>query len=156
MDPEAALEYVQGQPGGRVSFKHLVRTLGLKGPERAGLQMALDQLASDGKIIEDRRGHYKLVTKGGRFVTGTFSQHPSGFGFVIPDSPIKGAEGDVKAMTEARQCGDRLGLNPAAMLKNRWRVRADEVTEQREAKKAAPGAKARRRLKVADNAVAQA
>ena len=69
---------------------------------------------------------------------------------------LKGAEGDVKAMTEARQCGDRLGLNPAAMLKNRWRVRADEVTEQREAKKAAPGAKARRRLKVADNAVAQA
>ena len=68
---------------------------------------------------------------------------------------IIGTEGDVKAMTEARQCGDRHGLNPAAMLKNRWRVRSDEVTEQREAKKS-PGTKARRRLKVADDAVAQA
>jgi hypothetical protein len=68
---------------------------------------------------------------------------------------LKGAEGDVKAMTEARQCGDRLGLNPTAMLKNRWRVRSDEVTEQREAKQA-PGTKARRRLKVADDAVARA
>ncbi len=95
MDPAAALEYVQSQPGGRVTFKHLVRTLGLKGPERAGLQMALDQLASEGKIIEDRRGHYKLVTKGGRFISGIFSQHPSGFGFVIPETPIKGAEGDI-------------------------------------------------------------
>jgi hypothetical protein len=64
-------------------------------------------------------------------------------------------EGDVKAMTEARQCGERLGLNPTAMLKNRWRVRPDEVTEQREAKQA-PGSKARRRLKVADDAVARA
>lgn len=95
MDPAAALEYVQSQPGGRVSFKHLVRTLGLKGPERAGLQMALDQLASEGKIIEERRGHYKLVTKGARYISGTFSQHPSGFGFVVPDSPVKGAEGDI-------------------------------------------------------------
>jgi hypothetical protein len=68
---------------------------------------------------------------------------------------ILGAEGDVKAMTEARQCGDRLGLNPAAMLKNRWRVRADEVLEQREATRS-PGSTARRRLKVADDAVAQA
>lgn len=63
---------------------------------------------------------------------------------------ILGAEGNVKAMTEARQCGDRLGLNPAAMLKNRWRVRADEVTEQRETKKPPQ----RRRLVVASDAVA--
>jgi hypothetical protein len=62
--------------------------------------------------------------------------------------------GDLKAVTEARQWSDRLGLNPTAMLKNRWRVRADEVTERRETRKASPGAKARQRLKVADGAVA--
>ena len=67
---------------------------------------------------------------------------------------LVGAEGDVKAMTEARQMGDRLGLNPTAMLKNRWRVRPDEVSEQRQGKSA--GSTARRRLKVADDAVAQA
>ena len=30
--------------------------------------------------------------------------------------------GDMKAAGEARQWSDRLGLNPAAMLRNRWRV----------------------------------
>lgn len=61
------------------------------------------------------------------------------------------AEGDgpdaAKAATEARQAEDRLGLNPAAMLRNRWRVSSDEVGAKREAK-AAPAK--RRRLVVAD------
>src|SRR5689334_18202098 len=50
---------------------------------------------------------------------------------------LLGAEGDVKAMAEARQIGDRLGVNPTAMLKNRWRVRSDDLGEKREAKKPA-------------------
>ena len=62
-------------------------------------------------------------------------------------------EGDVKAMTEARQIGERLGLNPTAMLKNRWRVVTDEVGDKRETRKPA-AANPRRRLKVADGAVA--
>jgi hypothetical protein len=59
--------------------------------------------------------------------------------------------GDIKAMAEARQIGDRLGLNPTAMLKNRWRVVADEVTDKREAKKPAQ----KRRLVVATDALAR-
>lgn len=39
--------------------------------------------------------------------------------------------GDLKAASEARQWSDRLGLNPAAMLRNRWRVVADEVSPRR-------------------------
>jgi hypothetical protein len=62
----------------------------------------------------------------------------------------------LKAGNEARQWSDRLGLNPTAMLKNRWRVRSDEVTEKRAEKTTAAKTKARRRLKVADNAVAEA
>ena len=53
---------------------------------------------------------------------------------------------DVKAATEARQIGDRLGLNPTAMLKNRWRVTVDQVGEHRETKPKPQ----RRRLVVAD------
>ncbi|HWU21542.1 MAG TPA: hypothetical protein VN088_08455 [Nocardioides sp.] len=40
--------------------------------------------------------------------------------------------GDLKAAGEARQWSDRLGLNPAAMLRNRWKVAADETKERRE------------------------
>lgn len=60
--------------------------------------------------------------------------------------------GNIKAATEARQWSDRLGLNPTAMLKNRWRVRVDEVGEKRTGK--SEPASRRRRLKVADGAVA--
>jgi len=55
------------------------------------------------------------------------------------------------AANEARQWSDRLGLNPAAMLRNRWRVKADEVAEKRTEKAAA--SKPVRRLKVAGSAV---
>ncbi len=57
--------------------------------------------------------------------------------------------GDMKAITEARLRSVDLGLTPTGMLKNRWRIRVDEVAEQRAAPK-----KARRRLVVADDAVA--
>lgn len=41
--------------------------------------------------------------------------------------------GDVKAASEMRQWSDRLGLNPAAMLRNRWRIARDQVAARREA-----------------------
>lgn len=59
----------------------------------------------------------------------------------------------LKAGVEARQWSDRLGLNPTAMLKNRWRVRPDEVAGRRTERPTT--ATPRRRLKVADGAVAQ-
>lgn len=46
--------------------------------------------------------------------------------------------GDVKQAGEARQWSDRLGLNPAAMLRNRWRVSADQVAVHRESRGVAP------------------
>lgn len=59
---------------------------------------------------------------------------------------VAAERGDLKATTEARQWSDRLGLNPTAMLKNRWRIRPDEVAEQRTERKKTQ----RRRLVVAD------
>ncbi|WP_281901881.1 hypothetical protein [Micromonospora humidisoli] len=44
--------------------------------------------------------------------------------------------GDMDAAREARQWSDRLGLSPMAMLRLRWRVAADEVAEQRQARQA--------------------
>lgn len=60
--------------------------------------------------------------------------------------------GDMKAAGEARQWSDRLGLNPAAMLRNRWRVAPDEVAQARASRgPAAPArASARDRLKAAN------
>lgn len=59
---------------------------------------------------------------------------------------VKGEFGDLDSAKEARMWSDRLGLNPTAMLKNRWRVKADEVEQKRSEKKKATPSK---RLKVA-------
>lgn len=53
----------------------------------------------------------------------------------------------LKAGNEARQWSDRLGLNPTAMLKNRWRIKSDDLAEARESKKPAKKSP-RERLKV--------
>lgn len=55
--------------------------------------------------------------------------------------------GDLKAITEARLRSVELGLTPTGMLKNRWRIKADDVAEKRDEK--APKRKPRR-LKVVD------
>lgn len=57
--------------------------------------------------------------------------------------------GDLDSAREARQWSDRLGLSPMAMLRLRWEVAADEVSERRGERQAAPQP-ARRRLKVVD------
>ncbi len=95
MGPQQTLEQIRSQPKGRESFKNLVRRLGLKGAERAELQIALDELVAEGKLIENRRGHYKVAGKESGFHAGRFSQHPKGFGFVMLDRAVAGVDGDV-------------------------------------------------------------
>lgn len=69
-----------------------------------------------------------------------------------------GAEhGDLKMAGEARQWSDRLGLNPAAMLRNRWRVVEDELGPRRNGATSSGssprvGRSARDRLRTAPNA----
>lgn len=60
--------------------------------------------------------------------------------------------GDVKAASELRQWSDRLGLNPAAMMRNRWRVGRSVAAAPVEA--ASEASSFRSRLKVVpDDAV---
>lgn len=42
-----------------------------------------------------------------------------------------GEMGDPKALSEVRQWSDRLGLNPAAMARLRWRIARDQLAERR-------------------------
>ena len=67
---------------------------------------------------------------------------------------VLGEIGSLDSAKEARMWSDRLGLNPTAMLKNRWRIKADDVAAKRETK--AKAKTPRKRLKVvADDAVAR-
>lgn len=62
---------------------------------------------------------------------------------------VAAEHGDLDAAKEARQRGDRLGMTPLSLLRLRWEVVADEVSEQRGSK--AP-AKERPRLRAVDPA----
>jgi hypothetical protein len=57
--------------------------------------------------------------------------------------------GSMEDAKEARQWSDRLGLNPSAMLRNRWRIAPDQVAEKRTTKVEPVGSRtsARDRLK---------
>ncbi|MCU1679216.1 MAG: hypothetical protein JWM93_3974 [Frankiales bacterium] len=70
-----------------------------------------------------------------------------------------GELGSLDDAKEARQWSDRLGLNPVAMLRLRWRVSVDEVAPRRQAtaarKAAAKRTSSRSRLKVVRDAGAE-
>jgi hypothetical protein len=63
---------------------------------------------------------------------------------------VKAEAGSAEDAREARQWSDRIGLNPTAMLRNRWKVAPDEMAERRGTKPAAAAvarASSRDRLK---------
>ena len=60
-----------------------------------------------------------------------------------------GEMGSMKAVAEARQMGDRLGLNPQALLRVRWEIAPDEVAVARTRR---PSKNSRRsKLRIADS-----
>ena len=95
MDAQRVLDHLGGQPRGRASFRHLARELRVRGKEYASLAQTLRALINEGRLVEWRRGHYSLPELDREHVTGRFSRHPDGYGFVAPDRPPRGVEGDV-------------------------------------------------------------
>ena len=95
MDAQQVLEHVGGQPHGRASFKHLARELRVRGKEYASLAQTLKALVSDGRLVEFRRGHYSLPGLDTEYIAGRFSRHRDGYGFVAPDRPLPGVDGDI-------------------------------------------------------------
>lgn len=61
-------------------------------------------------------------------------------------------DANAAVMAQASTLEDRLGLTPMAVLRLRWEIAEDEVAEKR-TEKTPVSTSARRRLKVADNAV---
>lgn len=63
---------------------------------------------------------------------------------------VSGELGSLDHAKEARQWSDRLGLNPTAMLRNRWRISADEVAPKRAARTPVKRSSMKDRLKALD------
>lgn len=72
-----------------MKLKELAVMLDVPKPQRAELTEVLDALIADGKIEVTARGKY--VKTEGKLLTGVFTAHPRGFGFVA----VEGEETDV-------------------------------------------------------------
>lgn len=79
--------------------KEIAIVLNIPKQQRMELQQVLDALEAEGKIEVSAKGKYKKAE--GKFLTGVFTAHPRGFGFVtvegetedifIPESQVNGA-----------------------------------------------------------------
>jgi len=110
MTDAAILEHIDRQPHGRTSLKHLLRELRIRGDERGALEDALERLVDKGQLIEVRSGQYTTARNSREFVPGRLSIHRDGYGFLIPDHPIPGIQGDIfipREATRGLMHGDR-------------------------------------------------
>ncbi len=95
IDAQRLLGHIATQPRGRTSFKHLARRLGVRGKQYGELAKSLKDLVAEGRVVEFQRGHYSLPGADSEYIAGRFSLHRDGYGFVTPDRPVPGVEGDV-------------------------------------------------------------
>ena len=89
------LDHILRLPHARANFKHLARELRARGEAKDQLQAALDRLESRGDLVEYQNGHYAVTSKSREYTSGRLNVHRDGFGFVIPDRPIEGMQGDI-------------------------------------------------------------
>ena len=96
VSPATLLDHISNLPHARATFKQLVRELGAKGEERDELEAALERLVNGGDLIKVRSGQYVVTALSREFTVGRLNMHrDGGYGFVIPDHPIEGVQGDV-------------------------------------------------------------
>ena len=111
MTDRALLDHITGLPHSRANFKQLVRELGAKGTKRTDLEESLARLTARGDLIEARSGHYAVTARSREFAVGRLHMHRDGYGFLIPDRPIEGVQGDIFIPPESAEKamhGDRV------------------------------------------------
>ncbi|MEJ2697139.1 MAG: ribonuclease R [Candidatus Sulfobium sp.] len=86
INKEAVRDFFREKTGKPLSFKELVRRLGLSKPEGRALKRVLREMLREGEIVLTRKGLYGPA-EDMNLVTGYFEAHREGYGFVIPEKP---------------------------------------------------------------------
>ena len=72
-----------------------MRELRIRGEDRDRFERTLDRLLDAGSLIELRGGQFVLPSKTKEYASGRLNMHRDGYGFVIPDTPPEGLQGDI-------------------------------------------------------------
>src|SRR5689334_21705207 len=95
MKDASLLAHIEKQAHGKTSRKHLFKELRVKGDDRAGVEAAVDRLVGRGELIQLNGQNYVAASRSREFVPGRVSIHRDGYGFLIPDRPVSGMQGDL-------------------------------------------------------------
>jgi ribonuclease R len=74
--------------------RELLQRLKIPREQRATFKRLLTDLVASGDLIETRGNRFGLPDRM-NLVVGRITTHPRGFGFVVPDRPVDGVEGDI-------------------------------------------------------------
>lgn len=86
LDSASVLRFFNEKSRRPLSFREIVRMMGLSSPESRALKRTLHDLVDDGRIVHTRKGLYGPSEKMD-LITGYFESHRDGYGFVVPDAP---------------------------------------------------------------------
>ncbi len=110
MRDSVLLDHIAKQPHGKTNLKHLFKELRVKGDDRDAIEAAIDRLTGRGELIQLPNQHYVAASRSREFIAGRVSIHRDGYGFVIPDHPVQGLQGDLyigRDNTRGAMNGDR-------------------------------------------------
>ncbi len=91
---EQVLHAIRSKVDHPSTVRELMSRLRLPSEQRVALRRRLASLVEAGDLIKVRGNRYGLPDRM-RLVTGRVQVHPRGFGFVTPDQPITGIDGDL-------------------------------------------------------------
>ena len=92
--PNQLLARIQATLDHPATVRELLQQLRLPPAQRSTLRRRLAALVDAGKLIKVRGNRYGLPDRM-RLVTGLVQVHPRGFGFVTPEHPVDGVDGDL-------------------------------------------------------------
>ena len=92
--PDQLLAHMRAKLDHPATVRELLQQLGLPPSQRSTLRRRLAALVDAGKLIRVRGNRYGQPDLM-RLVTGRIQTHPRGFGFVTPEQPIEGVDGDL-------------------------------------------------------------
>ena len=119
--PQEILKVFEREPGKTFRLRELVTELGLRSSQARDLKNVLKTLARNKRIAYLKKNHFALVrgghgdadpqrltgpgfrdpnpggsrARGANVASGRLIGHRDGYGFVVPEAPVKGTEQDI-------------------------------------------------------------
>ncbi len=102
MTEAALLDTIRKQPRGRTSLRNLYKIVRAQSaPQKDKIVAILERLAARGDLIELPNNHFAVADGNKEYIAGRVSVHRDGYGFLVPDRPIEGVQGDLYLSRDA-------------------------------------------------------